>query len=81
MHLPNALVISLAVCQSVSLFACLVPEQFIVKAQPALFEGEGGAKNGGTLLLQSTVDIHIQNQTLKSNISKWYEIERKRQWK
>ena len=29
-----------------------------------------GAKNWGTLLFQSTVDIHIQNQTLKSNISK-----------
>ena len=40
-----------------------IPEQFTVKAQPALFEGrrgEGEPKNE-TLLFQSTVDIHFQN--------------------
>ena len=31
-----------------------------MKAHPALFEGRGGARNGG-LLFQSTIDIHILN--------------------
>ena len=47
-----------------------------MKAHPALFEGEGGG--GGakkTTLFFNTfipvyIHIHIQNQTLKSNISK-----------
>ena len=43
--------------------ACEGPLSFI-------WEGEEGQKNKGTLLFQSTVDIHIQNQTLKSYISK-----------
>ena len=39
-----------------------IPEQFTVKAHPALFEGvgEGWAKNEA-LLFQSTVNIHFQN--------------------
>ena len=42
-----------------------IPEQFTVKAHPALFEGEGGGGGGEpkneALLFQSTVDIHFQN--------------------
>ena len=38
----------------------LIPEQFTVKAHPALFDGRGGAKNEEPLF-QSTIDIHILN--------------------
>ena len=50
-----------------------IPEQFTVKAQPALFKGRGRGriqKIRHYNIFQSTIDIHIQNQTLKSNISK-----------
>ena len=38
----------------------MIPEQFTVKAHPAIFEGEGEPKIEA-LLFQSTVDIHFQN--------------------
>ena len=60
---------------SLFVFFCWAPE--VVGSCPSSCEiwstgkrEREGQKNGGTLLLQSTVDIHIQNQTLKSNISK-----------
>ena len=37
----------------------LIPEQFTVKAHPALFKEEGDKNEA--LLFQSTVDIHFQN--------------------
>ena len=50
------------------------PEQFTVKAHPALFEGEGRGRRGSQILRHyiflSTIDINIQNQTLESNISR-----------
>ena len=50
-----------------------IPEQFTVKDNPALFEGEGEEGGGAKKVRNNTlfpVYIHIQNQTLKSNISK-----------
>ena len=47
-----------------------IPEQYIVKAHPALFEreGEGGGEpKNEALLFQSTVDIHIQTRTKHKN--------------
>ena len=38
----------------------VIPEQFTIKAHPALFEGEGWTKNKA-LLFQSTVDIHVMH--------------------
>ena len=39
-----------------------LPEQFTVKAHPALFEGRGrGEPKNEALLFQSRVDIHFQN--------------------
>ena len=42
----------------------IIPEQFTVKAHPALLEGEGGggAKKGGTII-PVYIHIHIQNHT------------------
>ena len=37
------------------------PEQFTVKAHPALFEKEGDEQKNEALLSQSTVDIYFQN--------------------
>ena len=60
-------------------YIAFIPEQFTVKAHPALFEGDGGGEEGEeeqktTLIfitfIQVYIHIHIQNQTLKSNISK-----------
>ena len=54
----------------------LIPEQFTVKAHPALFEGEGGggSKKNTTRFFNTFIpvyiQIHIQNETSKSNISK-----------
>ena len=63
----------------------IIPEQFTVKAQPALFEREGRRQKSEEHCIPVYIHIHIlkpQNQTLKSNISqKRYEIERKCQWK
>ena len=39
----------------------IIPEQFTVKAHPALFEGERGEPENEALLFQSTVDINFQN--------------------
>ena len=41
----------------------VIPEQFTVKAHPALFEeeGEGSEPKNEALLFQSTVDKHFQN--------------------
>ena len=39
----------------------IIPEQFTVKAHPALFEGEGGEPELRHYIFQSTTDIHIQN--------------------
>ena len=50
-----------------------------MKAHPALLDGEGKERGRGRegriqkvrhYICQFTIDIHIQNQTLKSNISK-----------
>ena len=45
---------------------CIIPEQFTVKAHPALFEGNGPGRGRGEpkkveLLFQFTIHIHIQN--------------------
>ena len=41
----------------------IIPEQFTVKAHPALFEGEGGEpKLRHYIIFQSTTDIHIQKR-------------------
>ena len=62
----------------------LYPEQFTVKAHPALFEGgeegEGQKKVRNNTFIPVYIPIHIQNQTLKSNISKTVR-DRKCQWK
>ena len=39
----------------------VIPEQFTVKAHPALFEEEGVIYKNEALLFQSTADIHFQN--------------------
>ena len=46
------------------------PEQFTVKAHPALFEGEEGEPKNEALLFQSTVEIHFQNahKTFQSTV-------------
>ena len=45
-----------------------IAEQFTVKAHPALFEGEGRGKKVRNTFIPVYIHIHIQNQTLKSNI-------------
>ena len=41
----------------------IFPEQFTVKAHPALFEGEEGEPKNEALLFQSTIDIHALFQS------------------
>ena len=53
----------------------IIPEQFTVKAHPALFEGRGEEeepKNEG-LLFQPTIDIHI----LKIPVYSWHTLSKR----
>ena len=43
----------------------LIPEQFTVKAHPALFEGEGRGKKVRNTFIPVYIDIHIQNPKTK----------------